>query len=321
MHELLVSKLYVSNEAINASFDYSASEIDLMIKVIAAVRREKDVSKRLELRLTYTMLTGDMGESGSNYEQIRKAFHGLISKPIEVWYKETNSYFISALINSARIQRNSGVIVVRINPEMLTIITDTRLRYTELEIKSILGLNTKYAKRLYMLACQFKNTTGVRVITFDQLKKQLHTQDKYDLVADFKRRVLEPSIKLINVISEIEISYEINKTGRKIDEFTLLVKYNKIAVEVLGTDNQRKKMTKYGLSEWQISNVCNTLEDTGINRILYDFTLLVNGGKINNPGGYLAKMFDQAGVNMLQKQSTQINLLDSIKYHENQNSK
>lgn len=317
MHELLVSKLYVSNEAINAAFDYSASEIDLMIKIIAAVRREKDPLKRTELRLPYKMLCENLEESHSNYEQLRKACRGLMSKVIEIWYKETNTFFLSALISSARMPRNGSVITIRINPEMLGIITDTRLRYTELEIQSILGLNSKYSKRLYMLACQFKNTTGVRVITFDQLKKQLHAADKYLLVADFKRRVLLPAVKMINLTTEIEIDFEINKTGRRIDEFTLLVKYNKTAVEIMGTDRQRQKMKSSGLSEWQITNVCASLEESEINRLLYDFTLLANSGKIKNQGAYLAKMFDQAGVNMAHKMTHQTSILDQLKINEN----
>lgn len=314
MHELINNKLRVSNEAVNAQYNYTASEIDLLIKVMAAALAEKEPDKRRSLRLQYSYLINPESASNNQYGVIRKAFIGLIKKPIEIYYKETKQYFISAFIQSATISPASSTIIVDIHPKMLTILADVQAQYTTLQVKSILSLNTRYAKRLYMLACQFVNT-GVRYCTLEELRKSFVLGDKYTDLKDFKKRVLDPSIKLISAVTELNISYEQLKQGRAVNSFALLVKLNEDAALFHNLERQRYALRQWGLSDWQIDNICFTLQPSEIHRLCYEYNKIKS--TVKSSGAYVAAIFANAGVPMHRKMTSgQTNILDQIKHYE-----
>ena len=304
MHELLKSKLFVSNEAINAAYDYTALEINVMIHILNAAALEKDPQKKLSLRLSYGQLMPDA--AGADYKELRQAFTGLLKKPYEIYYKETNHYFIANLITAVTIHKNSGHILVDLHPKMHAIITEVKRNYTSFETRSILGLKSKYAKRLYLLASQFKNT-GVRYLDLTELKKQLAIFDKYDKISDLKKRVLDPAMNEISAASDLNLSYEMSKAGRKFDEITLLVKLNQEAAALAGNDKQIKFMQQCGLSTWQIENVLQSLTPEDLHPILYQFNL--HKDKIKNKGAYLAKVLNENGVPMAQKINKQLSII------------
>ena len=64
---------------------------------------------------------------------------------------------------------------------------------------------------------------GERVLSLDYLKEHLQINDKYKLAKDFRVYVIDKSVNDINQYSDINIKYEIQKTGKKIDRFKFLI--------------------------------------------------------------------------------------------------
>ncbi len=298
MHLLFTGKTYVSNETINAAYDYTSREIDLLVKIIFLLTKEKDEAKRTTLRMTYSQIDPD-GVAGSEYAEIRTAFIGLAKKPLEIWYKETNQFFISAVVNAVTLQRNSGVILVDIHPKICGIICDVKREFTGVEIESVLKLKSKYAKRIYILMCQFKST-GVRYLSIDDIRSILKLGDKYPNVNDMEKRVIAPALHEINHLTELRVSFEKNRSSRKITDLTFLIALKPEASEVTGDERQREFMRKWGLSKWQIDNACGKLTPGELHQILYHCN--INQDKINkNRGGYMWKLLTEAGVPLRQQ--------------------
>ena len=300
MHELLDKKLALSNEAINGRYDYTAQELDILMHIITQLVSQKEKSNFI--RLTYDQLdqTGDI-----DYKNIRAAIRGLLSKPLEIYYPETAQYFISNFISSAIIQKNNGLITIEVNERIRQIILNTRANYTTFEIRSILGLKSKYAKRIYLFCSQFKNT-GVRYMALDDLKKNLGISDKYHNISDLKKRCLDIAIKEINAVTELEVTYEFTRLSKKFEEITFLIKLNQDAAKISGNEMQCKFLRNIGLSEWQIENTTQTLSAQELHPILYQFNL--NKDKIKNKAGYLVKILNENGVPMKQKISKQLKI-------------
>lgn len=305
MHELLAGKAYLSNEAVNANYDYTALEIDIMVKLIFLVTKERNPVKRQTVRMTYAQLMPE-GANGSDYGELRKAFTGLLKKPIEIFYPETKQYFISNFLSAVTIQKHSGVILVELHPKMIALICDIRREFTGLEIESILKLKSKYAKRVYILLCQFK-ATGVRYLNLDELRKLLKLGDKYEKIADLKKRVLDVALYEINRYTEIVAEYEGNKQSRRITDIVFLMKLKPASSETAGNENQRRYMEQCGVAAWMINNAVHTLQPDELHRILYHVN--INQDKIKNKGAYIAKMLNEAGVNTRQKLHFQTALL------------
>jgi len=313
MEQLISGKAYMSNEAVNAVYDYTAREIDILVKIIFLISREKDENKRAFLTLSYLQLQPD-GLNGSDYAELRAAFIGLMRKPMEVFYRESQTWFISAPICAATIKKNSGLIHVEIHPKMVNIICDIRREYTGVEIESVLKMRGKYAKRIYLLMCQFKST-GVRYLNVDELRKMLRLGDMYSNINDLKKRVIDTAIHEINLCTEINITYEANRQSRKITDLTFLISLRREAQEVSDYERQEKFMQRIGVTDWIIQNAKGTLRPDELHRLCY--TVNLQKDKIRNPGAYMAKVLSEAGVNVNRKLSFQ----PQINFNENTASK
>lgn len=293
---LFAGKTYLSNEAVNASYDYSAAEIDLLIKIIYRVKKASAPGDHYFMKFSYSEILPNA--TGSDYQELRKAFLGLMKKPIEIYYKETRSYFISNFLNYALISPASGMINISITPRMADLFLDIGANFTGIEIESLLKLKGKYAKRLYILLMQFKNT-GVRFCSIDQVRKLFKLEEKYEKISDIKKRVLDPAVAEITQATEIVAGYESNKAGRNIAEICFTIKLKESAAALSGDTRQREFMKKCGVSAWLIDNAVNTLDPAELHRMLYHVS--TNQNTIKNKGAYLAKMLAGAGVNTKQK--------------------
>lgn len=305
MHELISDgRGYMSNEIVNAQYDYTPAEIDLFVKIMAKLKRAKTPAEKELIRLSYLELLPD-SDSNRNYEYLRKCFRGLLTKPIEVFYRESNEYYLSNVLADVTIKKNNGLILVRINPKMATILTDTGKQYTGYEIASLLSLKSKFSKRLYLMACQFRST-GIKFINIPDLKKSLKIgMGHYEDTHDFIRRVIIPSVQEITAKTELECTFEKIKAGRNIDQLCITVKLTTQAAEVWGNDKQIAYMlNRCKLAAWQVEQVCEAMRPDEIHPILLN--VQKNIAHIKNPGAYLAKVFEDHGVIMHKKINRQI---------------
>lgn len=311
MNELILTgRGYISNEAVNAKYNYTAGEIDLLVKIITVLRRAKNDADRFTLKFSYSQLA-PAESSGRGYEYIRKHCRGLLAKPLEIYLTEKNSYYMSAVISEVTIpKKHDSLITMRVNPTMCELLTDTARSYTSFEIYSLLCLQTKHAKRLYLMCSQFKNT-GVKYINLDELKKLLGVSDAYDKNGDFIRRVVIPATAEISKKTELKTTFTTVKTGRSIDQICIKIELSEQAATLEGNKSQIEYMIRCGLSDWQIENVLDTLTVQEIHPILYYMKLHYN--TIKNKGAYLVKMFEDNGVYMAKRINQQL----SIQYENN----
>ena len=85
--------------------------------------------------------------------------------------------------------------------------------------KHELGMKSAYSVRIYELlksyAYQKSKTFGL-----DELKRLLMVDgiESYNRFPDFRRKVLEIAVKEINKLTDLNVSYEAIKKGRKVDK-------------------------------------------------------------------------------------------------------
>ncbi len=131
------------------------------------------------------------------------------------------------LINGSIYDEDADIFTVKATEEIYTLIQeyyDKKGGYTPVNLIVKLSMNNYYAQRLYDLLRIWSGTK--KVITYDvaELKELLQIEEKYNLYADFKRRVILPAIKELNSTGYFEIEIKENKTGRKVDSIDFIVK-------------------------------------------------------------------------------------------------
>lgn len=112
-----------------------------------------------------------------------------------------------------------GTIELVFDPKLIKYFTGLTERYTYLEIQTLLTFSSIYSIRIFNLLKQYK--LKKKTYSVEKLKEMLLITDKYKNFSDFKRYVIEPAIKDINVHSTMKVSYETNgMKGKKVTEIT-----------------------------------------------------------------------------------------------------
>lgn len=110
-------------------------------------------------------------------------------------------------------------------PSVVPLITMLERHFTSYDLEQVAGLNSKYAIRLYEIVIAWKSNGKTNQIGLEQLRDRLGVfDDEYQRMELFKRKVLDKSVAEINEKTEINLSYEQHKQGRKIVGFTFTIK-------------------------------------------------------------------------------------------------
>ena len=158
-------------------------------------------------------------EKYPNPEDHRKYLHGL------------RAY---NLLDSLPTRRDDDNIVARIifHKRIVPLLSDLRASFTQFALADVTEFSSIYTFRIYQLLMQYKSTGYVK-ISLDDLRFMLVLFDKYPLVADLKRRVIETAVDEINAKSPYTVKYDLLKKGRKFTHLELKFKLKESAKKLI----------------------------------------------------------------------------------------
>lgn len=126
----------------------------------------------------------------------------------------------------------NGVFEFDINFRMIPLLININVPYTEYHLHYLLSMSSAYAIKLYKLLYQYKNI-GKRRFLIDELKNQFGIINKYSQYTDFKKYIINPSIKQINERTNLKVEYSEIKFGRRIDKLEFIFEIKKVTANVL----------------------------------------------------------------------------------------
>lgn len=129
------------------------------------------------------------------------------------------------LLDALPNRRDDDNIVARIifHKRIVPLLSDLRASFTQFTLSDVTEFSSIYTFRIYQLLMQYKSTGYVK-ISLDDLRFMLVLFDKYPLVADLKRWVIETAVNEINEKSPYAVKYEMLKKGRKFTHLELKFK-------------------------------------------------------------------------------------------------
>ena len=173
-----------------------------------------------------------MNHFGTNrntaYQALKDACNNLFERQFS--YIETNTKGNTEVVRSRWVSEiryidNEASVKLIFSPTVSPLITLLEKNFASYELEQVAQLNSKYAVRLYEVVIAWRSTGKTPMIAIDELRNRLGVLDnEYTVTADFKRWALDRPIKQINEKTEINLSYEQHKQGRKIVGFTFTVK-------------------------------------------------------------------------------------------------
>ena len=128
-------------------------------------------------------------------------------------------------IEKPYIDEGSGEIQIKLDNDMRPYLLHLQSNFTKYELIWTLHFKSKFTIRLYELIKSihyYELETYKTRYTVDELRELLGAED-YTAYRDFKRRVLVPAVKEINLYSDKTVEFEEIKKGRKVVKIELSI--------------------------------------------------------------------------------------------------
>lgn len=219
-----VEKSYVKqhNAITSGRYEYTSAMLDILFMTLAMIDTDKPNERTFQIyQRDIEAITGHKW----NYQQLREATEGIGSRMFEI--ETPKSLKQLWLFSSVEYLLGTGSFLVKVNEDAMPYFFELKNNFTVLHLKSVLSCSSKFAKRLYAIACQWRSV-GYHTFEISELKQMLGLIDKdgkeqFKQITQFKKDVLEIAVKQINEFTDINISFELIKRGRSFQKVKLLI--------------------------------------------------------------------------------------------------
>ncbi len=208
------------NSLIRSRYDYTLAELRLVITIASMIKAEDEDFRE------YAVPAKDYAElMNADAHNVRKAVRELgemlLSKPLKI---PTPGGF--AICNwFSWYEYKDGMINCSFHPKLKPYLLQLKEMFTKYNLENILRFKSAYSIRVYEIAKSWE-ARGEFSYPVEEFKEIIGAAKKYTAYYDFKRYVLERSLKEINSLSDIKLTYKEKKLGRKVTDIVFTVKPN-----------------------------------------------------------------------------------------------
>lgn len=125
-----------------------------------------------------------------------------------------------------------GGLTLCLGEQMRPYLLELNKWYTQYQIKEIIGMKSVYGIRLYeILKCdenKSRDTKNIFTYEIQKLREMLGCEDKYKQIGQFKEKVIEKAISEINDNTDLFVSLDYIKTGRKVTAVQFELNVNRL---------------------------------------------------------------------------------------------
>ncbi|HHQ6539549.1 TPA: replication initiation protein [Serratia fonticola] len=220
-----------ANQLIEGSFDITLTEVRLLYLALTKVE-----SKKPQPEGEYTIYAkeyNDMFHIGRvGYDQVKSAVDSLSKKPIVTyeWNEKKNQmekvqrFWFSSIRYG--VGNSTSDITLRFSDTVRDYLYQLSKEFTQMNLVEMVRLDSPFAFRLYSWLHKYKNLNNSRnksgvistePLLIDWMKERTGLMGKYPELADFRRRVIDPAIQMINANTKLSVSYDLVRSGRKFE--------------------------------------------------------------------------------------------------------
>lgn len=292
--------IYQHNAITSGRYDYSACMLDILFMVLSTLEKDK---------LIYTIHTEDIEHITGrkwNIAQFTKSTEAMLTKMFEI--EDETAYTQFVLFQYFKYLKGTRSIEVKLSEVSLPYFFELKNNFTAMQLKSVLNCSSKYAKRLYGLACQWRSV-GKKRFEISELKKMLGLinkkgEEQFERVSEFKKKVLDVAKEQINKNTDIQFDYELTKRGRSFHWVTIFVNTQKSKVleidfgKSVAVQKFESKLKAYGFNEEQAEIIAMKEKEENFDSLISDLKDRVRNRKLNveSPIAYLIGVYQNKGI-------------------------
>jgi len=212
--------VYKSNALVEAAYRLSVQEQRIILACIGQVRRDEEVTDEVLYSITAADLAAVAGIAvGDAYKELKDAALRLKRREVRLTQEPNGKgkkpkTMITGWVQTIFYIEGEGRVELRFTKDMLPYLTGLQREFTRYALSDVAKMTSAHGIRLYELLAQWPD--GHRVIEVDELRRWLQLEDRYPLMADFRRNVIQPAVEQINKHSPLSLTWAQRKTGRKV---------------------------------------------------------------------------------------------------------
>jgi len=228
-------KVVKSNAIIQRSrFTLSTQEQKIVLFLISKIKPDDTEFSEHNFDIAdFCKVCGIDYDNGKNYENVKASIKTLADKSAWVSVDDKREILVR-WINAVVVDKGSGKVAIKLDDNLKPYLLQLKERFTQYELYYVLGMKSQYSLRLYELLRSYEYEHRPIAIGIDELKKKLFAEG-YARFPDFKRFVLDIAIREINALSDIKVSFGVEKEGRRFATLVFTVEMKKELQERLDT--------------------------------------------------------------------------------------
>lgn len=212
--------VYKSNALVEAAYRLSVQEQRIILACISQARRDEEVTDEVLYSVTAAELAELSGTAlEASYSELKAAALRLKRREVRLTQEPNGkgkkpSIMITGWVQTIIYREGEGRVELRFTKDMLPYLTGLQREFTRYALSDVAKMTSAHGIRLYELLAQWPE--GHRVVEVDELRRWLQLEDRYPLMADLRRWVIEPAVEQINEHSPLTLTWSQRKTGRKV---------------------------------------------------------------------------------------------------------
>ena len=211
LSEMRISK---DNRLVEAGYRLTLNEQRLVLAAIAQVDSRKRIAGPITVHAKDYAATFSLDIKHA-YTAIKESADELYERDIRYLDKHKESTRMRWIYKRSY-NDGEGSVTIAFSPEIEPYLTILSQKFTSYSLKHVSQFNSVYSIRIYEMLKQYERI-GTRRVTQAFLRDRLELEGKYTRFTNIKARVLDPSVEEINLHSDLNVSYEVERKGREVE--------------------------------------------------------------------------------------------------------
>lgn len=213
-------KVFKANKLIEARYNLNITEQKLILYSASQVDNFGGNNfTLLKMNVSDFFEVTGLDKNSKNQKHVKKTAEGLMDKVLHI-ERPNGGWLMMNWVASCEYKPREGIIEFEFSQKMKPYLLELDDHYRGYSLREVMQLGSKYSIRLYELLIQWEYTHHKSLtIKVEELRKKMGVKDEeYPRFDRLEDRVIKSSVTELNNTSNIYVTYEKIKLGRRIHE-------------------------------------------------------------------------------------------------------
>lgn len=231
-----------SNVLVEASYSMTLNEQKVLMACISQIDSRSKIEEGKEFVLPIQQAQDlFQDDRDTAFKKLKRSSEQLFRREVRIQIDE-NRELLTHFVRSVLFDKEQAEIRIIFSEDIKPYLSQLEQHFTSYKLKNIVQLKSAYAVRLYQFICEWHGQgKDMEIMAWEKLNTILGSN--YKTFDNFRRRILDVAVEQINIYTDFQVAYALQKTGRRIShiQFQWELKNKPANIEQRKIENQVAK--------------------------------------------------------------------------------